>query len=603
MTRSVPQRRGLIAGLMVLSLAFSGLGMSAGFAADTATTTEGTASPSAITNTNVELVIHKYTPSTKSDAELAALTNGKEITNVGTNLPGAQTVEGVTFVPYQVMYDGQAIDLKTNAGWALLSEFQKLFDPNKTANSWTYNGKNFTLTKKTGKATTTDGSVRFQEAASEVTKTAYIFKEELPADMTKVKVGGQALGAKETLATVSPFLVTLPMTDPTALNTWMYTVHVYPKNSKTSINKKVSDQTAPGSGVTNGSPIKYEISTEIPKADAGFAEFFLVDALPKELEYTGAATGTLDTVEVGTYAGDKFTKDTNVTLSSPADYSIINVKSTVDQKTYVTVQFTDAGKQKLQANAKKSIRWIVNTKVNVGTGATMTHEVTNTANLITVPTGNPSSGWNPNTSPNTPPQPGQPTVPGIPSPEVKSYYGTVTIQKRSTADANAKLQNATFEVYQCNKNGEFVKPDFTVTQNKTEAKVTVGSTSSWTTTGANGEVAIEGLLVNDYRNGSEMMPDGTSKWVDNSFYCLVETKAPTGYELLPKPVMFQVKKTNANQSVDVVVKDVPSNGKFSLPLTGAQGITLMVVAGVLIVAGSGFYLISMTRRNREEEQE
>lgn len=48
MTRSVPQRRGLIAGLMVLSLAFSGLGMSAGFAADTATTTEGTASPSAI---------------------------------------------------------------------------------------------------------------------------------------------------------------------------------------------------------------------------------------------------------------------------------------------------------------------------------------------------------------------------------------------------------------------------------------------------------------------------------------------------------------------------------------------------------------------------
>lgn len=553
------------------------------------------------------MVIHKYTPSTKTDTQLANLNNGKEITDVATTLPGAQKVEGVTFVPYQVLYDGKAIDLKTNAGWALLSEFQKLFDANKTATSWAYQSKNFTLDKKAGKVTGSDGSVTFTEAANEVIKTAYIFKEELPSPITSVKINGVPLTDKETLATVSPFLVTLPMTDPTALNTWMYNIHVYPKNSKTSINKKVSDQTAPGSGVTNGSPIKYEISTEIPKADAGFAEFFLVDALPKELEYTGAATGTLDTVEVGTYTGTTFNKDTGVTLTKGADYNIIATKSNVDQKTYVSVEFTAAGKQKLQANAKKSIRWIVNTKVNVGTGTTMTHEVTNTANLITVPTGNPSSGWNPNTSPNPPSQPGvpptPPTVPGIPSPEVKSYYGTVTIQKRSTADDTSKLQGAVFEVYQCNKNGEFVKPDFTKATNKDEAKVTVGSTSSWTTTGPNGEVAIEGLLVNDYRNGSEMMPDGTSKWVDNSFYCLVETKAPTGYELLPKPVMFQVKKTNANQSVDVVVKDVPSNGKFSLPLTGAQGITLMVVAGVLIVAGSGFYLISMTRRNREEEQE
>lgn len=587
------KRHALIAGLAVSSLAFSGLGVSAVFAADDVTPVESPAPVSSIANTPVELVIHKYTPSSKSDADTKALATGKEITNPTTDLPGAKKVEGVKFVPYKVQYDGKDIDLKTNAGWVLVTKFKALFDLNKAASSWAdASGKRFTLVKGTGKDTDGTGSVTFTETAKEVSKTLYIFKEEIPTDLTKIKIDGQPLKDQQTLTPASPFLVTLPLTDPTNLNTWMYKVHVYPKNSVTAVKKEVGDQKSPGAGVTNGSIIPYYITADVPKSEHGFDKFYLIDILPTQLTYVGnKKDANQDKVALGTLTPQGvFTEETGVTFAENIDYDIIvgpysGTELKHKGKSLITIQFTEAGLKKLEANQGKKVRWTLNAQVTVS-GV----EISNSAVVVPIPEGESDNGWNPRT-PNVIP-------PGPETPEVKSYYGNAVIQKRGTDNENKGLPGATFRLYQCNEDGKYIKPDFSVATDKEEARVTAKNKNEWTTL-EDGNITIEGLLVNDWRNNSATMADGTN-WSRHSFYCLEETKAPSGYEILPKPVMFQISKDSSDKTVNVKVLDVPKNGNFALPLTGANGIAMMVVIGVLLVGGSGLYVAAVTRRNKKE---
>ena len=113
-------------------------------------------------------------------------------------------------------------------------------------------------------------------------------------------------------------------------------------------------------------------------------------------------------------------------------------------------------------------------------------------------------------------------------------------------------------------------------------------------TDANGEVTIDGLRNNDWANNAEV------KEADRGGYCLVETKAPEGFELQSRPIAFQVLQTNStadNQyTLETTVKDAPHNGGFRLPITGAAGVGVLIAAGSALVAGAGAIAIANKRR-------
>lgn len=80
----------------------------------------------------------------------------------------------------------------------------------------------------------------------------------------------------------------------------------------------------------------------------------------------------------------------------------------------------------------------------------------------------------------------------------------------------------------------------------------------------------------------------------------METKSPEGYELQPGPIYFQVLRGSGD--VDTValisqtVTDVPNNGGFNLPLTGGNGVWLILaVGGLLVVMGGGYYYVAKRR--------
>ena len=79
----------------------------------------------------------------------------------------------------------------------------------------------------------------------------------------------------------------------------------------------------------------------------------------------------------------------------------------------------------------------------------------------------------------------------------------------------------------------------------------------------------------------------------------METKAPEGYTLQADPIPFQIlaAKAEAKQATELTVTDVPTHAGFRLPLTGANGIIFLTVAGALLVAGGAAVAYANKRRN------
>ena len=74
-----------------------------------------------------------------------------------------------------------------------------------------------------------------------------------------------------TITPSAPFLVTLPMTDPVNLTSWMYDVYVYPKNQADSILKTVTDGnlgTTNQNAYTVGQNLTYHLASTIQATDS-----------------------------------------------------------------------------------------------------------------------------------------------------------------------------------------------------------------------------------------------------------------------------------------------------------------------------------------------
>ena len=405
------------------------------------------------------------------------------------------------------------------------------------------------------------------------------------AAVTKTTAGGGLatfdslpLGAYVVTETVTPagyvgskpFIITVPMTHPTDLNKWVYDVHAYPKNSKAGVEKTVNDADTPAIG----SAISYTIKSDVPAAEA-LDYYDVVDQYDKRVELPEA------NVALKLING----KTGEVALVKDTDYKLISANGADGKTKFWTAEFTAAGRQKLLDNRKDDT-----TKVQMDLSGTVKDKVEADGlfknKAILLPNA-PSNGWKPNS--------GEVPPPDYPNSEVVSKFGKVKITKVSSVDATAKLKGAQFEVYKCTPQStpaaNFESVDATLDEKLSPAGMTTFETDT------NGEVTIDGLRNNDWENNEAVTNPG--------YYCLVETKAPEGFELQTRPIAFQVLESNSKAdneyTLATTVKDVPKNGGFDLPLTGAAGIGVLIGAGALLVGGSGAIALANKRRKDQAD--
>ena len=435
------------------------------------------------------------------------------------------------------------VDLTTQAGWEKLAGYNGNVDTAKA------DGTDPAITK-----TTAGGGLAVFDS---LPLGAYVVTEtETPAGY---------VGAK-------PFIITVPMTHPTELNKWVYDVHAYPKNSKAGIEKTVADADTPAIG----SAISYTIKSDIPAAEA--LDFYdVVDQYDKRVELPEAK------IALKIIDG----KTGEVALAKDTDYKLIAATGTDGKTMFWTAEFTDAGRKKLVENRKDD-----NTKVQMDLAGTVKDKVEADGlfkNKAVLLPNAPSNGWKPNS--------GEVPPPDYPNSEVVSKFGKVKITKVSSKDASAKLSGAQFEVYKCT-------PQSTPTENfqsvdaSLDTKLAPAGKETYATD-ANGEVTIDGLRNNDWENNAAVAE------ADRGWYCLVETKAPEGFELQTRPIAFQVLESNSTAdneyTLKTTVKDVPKRGGFNLPLTGAAGVGVLIGAGALLVGGSGAIALANKRRKEQAD--
>ena len=433
------------------------------------------------------------------------------------------------------------VDLTTQAGWEKLAGYNGNVDTAKA------DGTDAAITK-----TTAGGGLAVFDG---LTVGAYL--------VTETATPPGYVGSK-------PFIITVPMTHPTDLNKWVYDVHAYPKNSKAGIEKTVNDAATPAIG----SAISYTLKSDVPAAEA-LDYYDVVDQYDKRVELPEA------NVALKLING----KTGEVALVKDTDYKLIAAGGTDGKTKFWTAEFTAAGRKKLVDNRKDD-----NTKVQMDLSGTVAHKVEADGlfknKAILLPNA-PSNGWKPDSGTVPPPD--------YPNSEVVSKFGKVKITKVSAVDAAAKLKGAQFEVYQCTPQStptaNFESVDATL-----DKKLSPAGTSTYTTD-ANGEVTIDGLRNNDWENNEAVTNPG--------WYCLVETKAPDGFELQTRPIAFQVLQTNSTAdneyTLATTVKDVPTNGGFNLPLTGAAGVGVLIGAGALLVGGSGAIALANKRRKEQAD--
>ncbi|MST63476.1 SpaH/EbpB family LPXTG-anchored major pilin [Schaalia hyovaginalis] len=526
-------------------------------------------------NAQTSLTIHKYEGPVNASADCNK-NDGQPVDS--TCLTGKAPLSGAEFAIYKVQ------DLKTNADW------QKAQD--------TYAGGVYDIVGKSPVMTVKTDSSGVATANLQVAL-YYVVETKTPEGYT---------GS-------NPFFITLPMTDPSN-SAWDYALDVYPKNDKKADNHKaVKDgNTATGeqSSPKVGDTLTYEVSTNVPN----YGDVVGAPAAGSNT-YTGP-DGKLDHNDLPSFWVDDYfvsdLKDVAVKSVNLAGANLASseyaVKSQVnaDGTTSVRVYLTQAGLDKAAASNGAAI---IVSYTAVVKSVPDSGEIENRA--YTVPGPKPSSGSEkPNFEPSTPPDtPPTPPTPGEPTNEVVSKFGKIRITK-TASDTNKKLEGAVFDVYRAKITyGEDGK---TISATSCAPSDLKSATSLATlTTGADGTAVSDWLQVSDwYNDGVEKAENGNNDGhLDGGqyaakygklAYCLVETKAPTGYQLLAEPVKFELTEVGATANPAAAytytdIKNQPDNLTNKLPLTGGEGVALFSLAGLVLIGGGlGYYAWTQRRR-------
>lgn len=195
-----------------------------------------------------------------------------------------------------------------------------------------------------------------------------------------------------------------------------------------------------------------------------------------------------------------------------------------------------------------------------------------------------------------------------PEDKVIVFTYELDVTKVDGADADTKLEDAEFKLY--DENGKYVTVD------------DAGKVTGWADTEEGGST-----LKSD-ENGLFKVSG-----LDDGTYWLKETKAPDGYNLITDPIKIEIKATTVNDQdwtamegpadaltaleikvtvgstttsgtgdteSGIVATDIKNNKGATLPETGGMGTTIFYVLGAILVLGAGGLLIARRRTDSEK---
>lgn len=467
------------------------------------------------------LTVHKY---------LGATTNLK---HDGTAIEAGQLpkapLQGVNFKLYKV----EGVDISKNDDLKVAREISEhAITVNEAKTEITVNSKTYTIkpAKPASAVTDTDGTAKFADVA----RGLYVVVEDLDGS-AKIMNGAEEV-VKEKITPIAPFAVTLPMTNPEG-TAWNADVHVYPKNQENTLDKKVKD-----AGKNVGDDIVYTISTTSTGADLNGD-----DAMDRK--DLGGVYEIVDTLDPNLTYQSVIVKVNGQTVTEGENGYQVTKETTGDPaQDKVTVSFKGTTLDTIAAGAKVELELTANVKKDSAVGV-----IPNQAKLY------PNDWAKKNDKPVT-------------SPEVKTKFGDIVIKKVNKG--GTALAGAVFTVHLADKDSKSCS-------DLTKLGPVIKTSEA---TGENGLVSIKGLHLSSFVDNKEI-DDG-----DQVPYCLVEKTAPKGYQLLPQAIEFKLTKEG---TVTDLTTAKAGDGSFvqvtnfknpGLPLTGAQGILLVSVLGLILVS-------------------
>ena len=158
----------------------------------------------------------------------------------------------------------------------------------------------------------------------------------------------------------------------------------------------------------------------------------------------------------------------------------------------------------------------------------------------------------------------------------------IKIDKYVDGEPTNKLANAKFDLY----------------RTATQAEVNAGLAVIIPHTTVNG-IKLEGDLVTD-ANGTATFAKYEANGTNYDYY-LVETRAPSGYNILDNAVKVNFTDTEVEATAGVYTVKVPNSSGIQLPITGGTGTVIFTIIGIALMVGAVVLFVVSRKKAKESK--
>lgn len=158
----------------------------------------------------------------------------------------------------------------------------------------------------------------------------------------------------------------------------------------------------------------------------------------------------------------------------------------------------------------------------------------------------------------------------------------IKIDKYVKGDEGAKLANAKFDLY----------------RTATQAEIDAGTSVEIPHTSIQG-IKLEGdKVTND--NGAATFEKYEANGTNYDYY-LVETQAPSGYNLLDNAVKVNFTDADVAGTAGVYTVKVPNSSGIQLPITGGTGTVIFTIIGIALMVGAVVLFVVSRKKAKESK--
>ena len=160
----------------------------------------------------------------------------------------------------------------------------------------------------------------------------------------------------------------------------------------------------------------------------------------------------------------------------------------------------------------------------------------------------------------------------------------IKIDKYADDSSSTKLAKAKFDLY----------------RTATQAEIDAGTSVEIPHTAVKG-IKLESGLVTD-NNGSATFEKYQANGTHYTYY-LVETQAPSGYNILDHAVEVQFTDADVSTTDGVYTVRISNKTGFRLPITGGTGTVIFTVVGIALMVGAVVLLVLSRKKSKAKEWE